>query len=118
MYSPEDEAEARMRADLHARVRIERAQPTRSQPGQCLLQAEIVDPWRTPAGLCCGDRIELWVDSCWRGQRSPPGEDVRLAIEDLQAGGLLDVHAAAVGNGPARTFAVLLGQACWHARPA
>lgn len=114
MYSPEDEAAARTRADLHARIRIERAEPTRGQPGQCLLEVEVLDAWRAPAGLSRGDRIRIWVDSCWRGQRSPPGEDVRLPIEDLQAGAQLDVHAASIPGGAGREFAVLLGLARGH----
>lgn len=110
MYSPEDEAAARARADLHALVRIALAAPTRSQPGQCCLQVDVVNPWRSPGGLSRGERIALWVDSCWRGQRSPPGDDLRLPIEDLRPGALLEVYAARIPDAPHPEFAVLSGQ--------
>lgn len=114
MHSPEDQAAARASADLHALVRIALAAPTRSQPGQCCLQVDVVDLWRTPGNLSRGDRIALWVDSCWRGQRSPPGDDLRLCIEDLQPGTLLEVYAAAVPGAPTPEFAVLSGQAAFR----
>lgn len=113
MYSPEDQAEARRTADLHARIAIVGIQPTRTQPGQCLLRAVLVEVWRAPQGLAVGDDIEVWVDSCWRAQRSPPGEDVRLCIEELVAGRQLELHARALPaapSGPPR-FAVTLGLA-------
>lgn len=108
MISPEDEVAARASAELHAVLRILAAQPTRTQPGQCLLAVELLGIRRAPAGLASGDRIELWVDSRWRGQRSPPGEDVRLDIEALQPGVLLEAWARR--DGPANRFAVVLGQ--------
>lgn len=110
MLSPEDEAAARESADLHAVLRVQSAQPTRTQPGQCLLTVELLQCWRAPPGLHPGDRLELWVDSRWRGQRSPPGEDVRLDLEVLQPGVRLEAWAAADPSAPAR-YAVLAGQA-------
>lgn len=113
MYSPEDQAEARTTAELHARIAVIAAQPTRTQPGQCWLRAELIEVWRAPPGLAAGSVIEVWVDSCWRGQRSPPGEDVRLCIEDLVAGRQIELHARALPSDPAgqACFAVTLGLA-------
>lgn len=110
MISPEDEAAAREAAELHAVLRIQTAQPTRTQPGQCLLTVEVQQCWRAPQGLRTGDRLELWVDSRWRGQRSPPGEDVRLDLEALQPGVRLEAWAAADPSAAAR-YVVLAGQA-------
>lgn len=90
MYSPEDIAKARRDATYHLELRVLAAEPTRTQPGQAMVAGEVTRAYRADARVKVGDRVRFWVDTTRRGLRSPPGDDVRLDLEELLPGRWLE----------------------------
>lgn len=95
MYSPEDIAKARREATFHLELRVLAADPTRTQPGQAMVAGEVTRAYRADARVKAGDRVRFWVDTTRRGLRSPPGDDVRLALEELLPGRWLEGYFTA-----------------------
>ena len=90
MYSPEDIAAARRSAAFHLELRIVSAEPTRTQPGQASVTGEVTRAYRADARVKVADTVRFWVDTTRRGLRSPPGDDVRLELEELLPGRWLE----------------------------
>ena len=86
VYSPEDIAHARRAAVCHLELRIDSPEPTRTQPGQVLVRAHITHVYRSRGAHAVGQQYSFWVDSIGRDQRAPPGDDVRLLVDDLAPG--------------------------------
>lgn len=95
MYSPEDITKARQDAAFHLEICIERIEPTRTQPGQALIHGRVTQVLRPQTTLKKGDPVSFWVDTRHRGQRSPPGDDVRLDLEEITPGKYLEAHFTA-----------------------
>ena len=94
MYSPEDVANARRGAAFHLEVSIRSVEPTRAQPGQAMVQGAVTRAWRSDGSLAAGAAVRFWIDTRLRGQRSPPGDDVRIDLEDLQSGRFIEAYFA------------------------
>lgn len=90
MYSPEDIAKARRDASYHLELRVVAAEPTRTQPGQAWVTGEVTQAYRGGGRVKAGDTLRFWVDTTRRGLRSPPGDDVRLELEELVPGRWLE----------------------------
>ena len=104
MYSPEDIADARRKAAFHLEVRVRSVAPTRTQPGQAMVEGDVTRVHRGDGRIASGAAVRFWVDSRYRGQRSPPGDDVRLDLEELLPGryleGYFTTEARAAGAVP------------------
>lgn len=97
VISPEDIASARAGAGAHLRLRIEQVEIGREQPGHCWLSGSIQVLWHDRSGkLSPGMRIRLQVDSRRSMQRCPPGDDLRLQVEQLRRGVVVDAYAGAI----------------------
>ena len=94
MYSPEDIAAARRTAAFHLEVRMLKMEPTRTQPGQAWVTGEVTQVYRTDGRVKPGATLGFWVDTTRRGLRSPPGDDVRLELEELLPGRWLEGYFA------------------------
>jgi hypothetical protein len=110
MHSPEDLARARANADLHLLVRIEALEVCDPQPGRSRLRARIVAilGGHSAAAVGHGMHLEIWLDTRHRGQRSPPGDDLRMDLEDLLPGSQLQAYLRA--DSGAHCYQVVAGQ--------
>lgn len=92
MLSPDDCQAAQHGAAAELRLRIERIEIGPDQPAQCWLTGVVTLLRRDHDGrLKPGETIILRIDSRHREQRCPPGDDLRLCIEELVPG--VSVHA-------------------------
>jgi hypothetical protein len=84
MMTPEEYRAARARASHWVQLRIGTVTPPPTLPGTCLLRGEVTRLFR---GTPPAERtIELAVECKKRGQRSPPGDEFRMDLEDLARG--------------------------------
>lgn len=92
MYSPEDIFQARARASFHLELLIERTEAGTALPGQSVIHGRVTRMFRGPETMKMGDSVLFPVDSQDRGQRFPPGDDVRLMVQDLMPGEYLEAY--------------------------
>jgi hypothetical protein len=84
MMTPEEYRAARARASHWVQLRIDTVTPPPTLPGMCLLRGEVTRVFR---GAPLAERtIALAVECKQRGQRSPPGDEFRMDLEDLVRG--------------------------------
>ena len=84
MMSPEQYRAAREAASHWRQLRIDAVKAPRKLPGVCIVRGEVTRVFRgsPPAAKT----IDLEVECKARGQRSPPGDEFKLDIEDLRTG--------------------------------
>lgn len=113
MLSPDDADQARQNATAHFQMCIDRIAVAADQPAHCWLTGPVYALIRDrSAFLRRGDTIRLRVDTRYRAQRCPPGDDQRLCIEDLMPGARVIVFADAMNRlADGIDFQVVLGQA-------
>jgi hypothetical protein len=97
MYSPEDISKARRDAGFHLEICIAQTQATPTQPGRVLIQGLVTQVFFACLAIRLGHPVAFWVDSLYSDQRAPPGEDVRLDVEDLVAGRYIEAYFVAHG---------------------
>ena len=84
MMSPEEYRAARDAASHWLQLRIDAVKAPRKLPGVCIVRGEVMRVFRGPPPAA--KTIDLEVECKSRGQRSPPGDEFRLDIEDLRSG--------------------------------
>jgi hypothetical protein len=104
MMSPEEYRAAREAASHWLQLRIDAVKAPRSLPGVCIVRAEVTRVFRGPPPA--GKVIELEVECKARRQRSPPGDEFKVDIEDLRTGR----HVEAFANARAGRYAVAARQ--------
>lgn len=84
MMSPEEYRAAREAASHWLQLRIDAVKAPRKLPGVCIVRGEVTRTFRgTPPAA---KTIDLEVECKSRGQRSPPGDEFRVDIQDLLTG--------------------------------
>ena len=91
MMSPEEYRAARDAASHWLQVRIDAVNAPDQLPGVCVVRGEVTRTFRGAAPAA--KTIELEVECKKRGERSPPGDEFRLDVEDLAAGRHLEAFA-------------------------
>lgn len=91
MMSPEEYRAAREAASHWLQLRIDAVKAPRKLPGVCIVRGEVTRVFRgaPPAAKT----IDLEVECKARRQRSPPGDEFRVDIEDLLTGRHLEAFA-------------------------
>jgi hypothetical protein len=84
MMTPEEYRAAREAASHWLQLRIDAVKAPRKLPGVCTVRGEIIRVFRGTALTV--KTIDLEVECKSRGQRSPPGDEFRVDIEDLLHG--------------------------------
>jgi len=84
MMSPEEYRAARDAASHWLQLRIDAVKAPRKLPGVCIVRGEVMRVFRGPPPAA--KTIDLEVECKSRGQRSPPGDEFKVDIEDLLTG--------------------------------
>ncbi|MBI3918475.1 MAG: hypothetical protein HY322_15885 [Betaproteobacteria bacterium] len=84
MMSPEEYRAAREAASHWLQMRIDAVKAPRKLPGVCIVRGEVIRVFRGPPPAA--KTIDLEVECKGRGQRSPPGDEFRLDIQDFLTG--------------------------------
>ena len=87
MMSPEEYRAAREAATYWLQLRIDAVEAPGKLPGVCIVVGQVTRVFRGPA---LGKTIDLEIDCKRRGERSPPGDEFRVEIEELSAGRYLE----------------------------
>jgi hypothetical protein len=95
MMAPEEYRAARAAASHWLQLRILATQAPEKLPGVCVVRSEVTQTFR---GVPPAKTIELEVECKKRGERSPPGDEFRVDIEDLVRGKYLEAFAQARGD--------------------
>jgi hypothetical protein len=111
MMQPEEYRAARAAASHWLQVRITAVTAPATLPGVCVVHGEVTRTFRgvPPAPKA----IDLEIECKKRGERSPPGDEFRIAAEDLVAGRHLEAFAEARGG----RYAVVARQVELVAKP-
>ena len=111
MMAPEEYRAARAAASHWLQLRVIGVTKPDRLPGVCVVRGEVTRTFRgqPPAAKA----IELEIDCKKRGERSPPGDEFRIEVEDLVAGRHLEAFAEARGA----RFAVVARQVELVAKP-
>ena len=111
MMAPEEYRAARAAATHWLQLRIIGVTKADRLPGLCVVHGEVLRTFRgaPPAAKT----IDLEVECKKRGERSPPGDEFRIEVEDLVAGKHLEAFAEARGA----RFAVVARQVELVAKP-
>jgi hypothetical protein len=91
MMSPEEYRAARAAATYWLQLRIDSVKAPRTLPGACLVRGKVTRVFRGPT--VSAKTIELEVECKQRGERSPPGDEFRVDIEELLAGRTIEFFA-------------------------
>jgi hypothetical protein len=91
MMSPEEYRAAREAATCWLQLRIDAVKAPRTLPGTCIVRGEVSRVFRGPTPAA--KTIDLEVECKKRGERSPPGDEFRVDIEDLRAGRFVEAFA-------------------------
>ena len=91
MMSPEEYRAARASAGYWLQLRIDRVNVPRTLPGTCIVRGEVTRMFRGSAPAT--KAIDLEVECKRRGERSPPGDEFRVDVEDLRAGRYIEAFA-------------------------
>ena len=83
MMSPEEYRAAREAATYWLQLRIDAVKAPRTFPGSCIVHGEVTRIFRGPAPAV--KTIDLEVECKRRGERSPPGDEFRMDVEELRA---------------------------------
>ena len=83
MMSPEEYRAAREAATYWLQLRIDAVKAPGKLPGVCIVRGEVTRVFRGPA---LAKTIDLQIDCKRRGERSPPGDEFRVELEELLAG--------------------------------
>ena len=112
MMAPEEYRAARAAASHWLQLRIVAVSSPAQLPGVCVVRGEVTQTFRgKPPAV---KTIVLEVDCKRRDERSPPGDEYRIDIEDLAAGRYLEAFAEARGA----RFAVVARQVERITKPA
>jgi hypothetical protein len=84
MMTPEEYRAAREAASHWLQLRIDAVKAPRKLPGVCIVRGEVTRTFRGPPPAA--KTIDLEVECKGRRQRSPPGDEFRVDIEDLLSG--------------------------------
>ena len=84
MMSPEQYRAARDAATHWLQLRIDAVKAPRTLPGVCIVRGEVTRVFRGPPPAA--KSIDLEVECKARRQRSPPGDEFKVDIEDLLTG--------------------------------
>jgi hypothetical protein len=95
MRPPEEYRAARAAATHWLQVRIIGVTQPDRLPGVCVVRGEVLRTFRGAAPAT--KTIDLEVECKKRGERSPPGDEFRIEVEDLVAGKHLEAFAEARG---------------------
>ena len=95
MRPPEEYRAARAAATHWLQVRIIGVTKADQLPGICVVRGEVLRTFR--GALPATKTIDLEVECKKRGERSPPGDEFRIEVEDLVAGKHLEAFAEARG---------------------
>ena len=112
MMAPEEYRAARAAASHWLQLRIASVKKPDRVPGVCVVSGEVTRTFRGPPPP--SRTIELEVDCKRRGERSPPGDEFRIEVEDLAAGKYLEAFAEVRGA----RYAVVARQVELIAKPA
>jgi len=91
MMSPDEYRAARTAASHWLQLRIDAASQPASLPGVCIVHGEVTRTFRGPPLV--SNTIDLEIECKRRGERSPPGDEFRVNIEDLASGRFLEAFA-------------------------
>ena len=95
MMAPEEYRAARAAASHWLQLRILATQSPRKLPGVCVVRSEVT---RTFRGAPPAKTIDLEIECKKHGERSPPGDEFRVDVEDLVPGRHLEAFAEARGE--------------------
>ena len=91
MMSPEEYRAARESATYWLQLRIDAVKAPHTLPGPCIVRGEITRIFRGP--IPAAKTIDLEVECKRRGERSPPGDEFRMDVEELHAGRYVEAFA-------------------------
>lgn len=91
MMSPEEYRAARAAATYWLQLRIDAVTAPRKFPGACIVRGEVTRIFRGPASAA--NTIDLEVECKQRGDRSPPGDEFRVDVEELRPGRYVEAFA-------------------------
>ena len=96
MMSPEEYRAAREAATYWMQLRIDAVKAPPDLPGSCIVRGKVTRVFRgsSPAAKS----IDLEVECKRRGERSPPGDEFRVDIEELRAGRYVEAFANLSGG--------------------
>ena len=95
MMPPEQYRAARAAASHWLQLRITAMEAPKANPAVCVVRGEVTHTFRGPPPAT--KTIELEVECKKRGERSPPGDEFRIEMEDLVPGRYLEAFAEVRG---------------------
>ena len=96
MRAPEEYRAARAAASHWLQLRITAVKTPQTMPGVCIVRGEVTRTFRGPPPAA--KTIDLEVECKRRGERSPPGDEFRIDVEDLVSGRHLEAFAEVRGE--------------------
>ena len=91
MMSPDEYRTARAAASHWLQLRIDTAHRPAALPGVCIVRGEVTRTFRGQP--LASNIIDIEIECKRRDQRSPPGDEFRMNIEDLVNGRFLEAFA-------------------------
>ena len=88
MMTPEEYRAARDAAPYWLQLRIKAVEAPKQMPGVCIVRGAVTRQFRGPP--FASGTLRLEVECKRRGQRTPPGDEFRMEVEELASGAYLE----------------------------